>query len=149
MSAERETRDSTGDLHAGAMTIVRKYALISAGAGLITVPVVDVTALAGVHLALIKAITEHYREEFSERTARTIVIAIGASLVPGALGSILGRRALRTLPFVTPVLGLATLSAFSAFVSYALGTIFVRHFDAGGTLHDFDIEHLHRVFRRS
>ena len=131
------------------MKIVHTYVLLSAGAGLITVPIVDVSALAGVHVALIKAISDHYGVEFSEHTARNLLIAIGASLLPGAIGSVIGRRLLRSIPFITPVLGLAGMSAFSAAVSYGLGVIFVRHFEGGGTLHNFDVEHLHRVFSRS
>jgi uncharacterized protein (DUF697 family) len=149
MSLLPDTQVSTDPRHADAMSIVQRYVLISAGAGLITVPVLDVTALAGIHIALIKAITEHYGQQFSEHAARNILIALGASLIPGAFGSMLGRRALRALPYVTPVLGLASMSAFSAFVSYALGTVFVRHFEAGGTLDTFDVQHLHRLFKRT
>jgi uncharacterized protein (DUF697 family) len=136
---------STGDRRAGAMKIVHRYVLISAGAGLITVPIVDVSALAGVHIALIKELSEFYGHEFSEHAARNILIAIGASLVPGSIGSFLGRKVLHALPLVTPVLGLATMAGFSAFVSYSLGRIFVEHFEAGGTLHNFDVEHLHQI----
>jgi uncharacterized protein (DUF697 family) len=134
--------------HAAAVKIVRRYVLMSSVCGLITVPVVDVTVLAGVHLALIKAITEHYGHQFSEHAARNIVFALGASLLPGAVGSAVGRRTLRALPFVTPILGLATMSAFSAFVSYGLGTIFIKHYEAGGTLETFDVEHLHQLFNK-
>ncbi|MEP7310607.1 MAG: DUF697 domain-containing protein [Acidobacteriota bacterium] len=134
-----------GQRRSGAMKIVRRYVLISAGAGLITLPIVDVSALAAVHVALIKELTECYGHEFSEHAARNIVIAIGASLIPGSIGSILGRKLLRALPFVDPVTALATMSGFSAFVSYSLGRIFVEHFERGGTLENFDVEHLHDV----
>ncbi|HVC21309.1 MAG TPA: hypothetical protein VNE16_14635, partial [Vicinamibacterales bacterium] len=122
---------------------------ISSGAGLISIPFLDVTALAGVHIALIKAITEHYGDVFSDHAAKAILIAIGAGLVPGSVGSILGRRALNALPFMTPAAGLLTMSAFSAAVSYGVGMIFIRHFESGGTLADFDVEHLHRMFARA
>ena len=130
---------------ATAMSIVHRYVLISAAAGVITVPVLDVAALGTVHVALIKEITEYYGDEFSEHAARNILIAIGASLVPGSIGSVIGRRVLRALPFVTPGLGLATMSAFSAMVSYTLGTVFVRHYEAGGTLNSFNLENLHKL----
>ena len=132
--------------HAGAMKVVWKYVAISSGAGLIQVPVLDVSALAGVHVALIKALADYYGVEFSHHTAKAILIAIGASLVPGTIGSVLGRRALAAIPFLTPFGGLLTMSAFSAAVSYGLGRIFIRHFEAGGTLADFDVRHLHDPF---
>lgn len=131
------------------MVIVHRYVAISAMAGLITVPVVDVAALGGVHVALIKELTEYYGAEFSEHTARNIVIAIAASLIPGSIGSALGRKALRALPFITHGAGLLTMSAFSAVVSYGLGLAFIRHFEGGGTLDSFDPERLHKFFSRS
>ena len=132
-----------------AMKIVHRYVLVSAGAGLITLPIIDVSALAGVHVALIKDLSEHYGHEFSEHAARNILIAIGASLVPGSIGSIIGRRVLSALPFVTPLFALASMAGFSAFVSYSLGWIFIEHFEAGGTLQNFDVEHLHNIFARA
>jgi uncharacterized protein (DUF697 family) len=129
----------------GAMAIVHRFVLISAGAGLITVPVVDVSVLAVVHVALIKELSQYYGIEFSEHAARNILIGIGASLVPGSIGSALGRRVLAAVPFVTPVLALASMAGFSAFVSYSLGRIFTEHFEAGGTLSTFDVARLHEV----
>lgn len=133
------------DNRADAMAIVRRYTMVSAAAGVVTVPVLDVAALGAIHIALIKEITTHYGAEFSEHAARNILIAIGASLIPGSIGSVFARRALRLLPFVTPGIGLAAMSASSAVVSYLLGTVFVRHFEAGGTLDTFDVAHLHRL----
>mgnify|MGYP002630455097 CR=1 FL=1 len=132
--------------HAGAMRIVHRYVLISAAAGIVTVPVLDVMLLGGVHIALIKEITEYYGAEFSEHGARNILVAIAASLIPGTIGSMLGRKALRALPFLPHGIGLATMSAFSAAVSYAIGVGFSRHYEKGGTLASFDVENLHRPF---
>ncbi len=135
----------TAGRDADAMKIVRRYVLIPSAAGFIQVPFLDVSALAGVHISLIKALADHYGVEFSHHTAKAILIALGAGLVPGSVGSILSRRALNALPFVTPVGGLLTMSACSAAVSYGLGRVFVRHFEAGGTLADFDVKHLHAL----
>ena len=109
----------------------------------------DVAALGALHVALIREITEYFGAEFSEHAARNIVIAIAAGLIPGSIGSAIGRKVLQALPFMTHGLGLATMSAFSAGVSYGLGVLFIRHFEAGGTLDSFNVEDLHRLFRWS
>jgi len=140
---------AAGEGRVGAMRIVRRYVGLSAVAGLITVPALDVAALGSVHVALIKELSDYYGAEFSEHTARNILIAIGAGLVPGAIGSSLGRKALRLLPFVTHGAGLMVMSAFSAGVSYALGNVFIRHFEAGGTLDSFNTRNLHQIFART
>jgi uncharacterized protein (DUF697 family) len=144
---------SSGDVvvpagdRAGAMKIVSRYVMISGAAGLINVPVLDVSALACVHVALIKALAEHYGHEFSEHAARNILIAVGAGLVPGSIGSIssiISRKVLGVL-LVNPVVSLAAMAGSSALVSYALGRVFVEHFEAGGTLHDFNVDNLHQA----
>src|SRR5690348_10896753 len=100
--AARRTR------HSQALDIIHGYVVASAGAGLIPLPVLDTTVLAGIHIALIKALTAHYGEKFSDHAARNITVAIGVSLVPATLGSLATRRLLRFLPYV---LGPITQSA--------------------------------------
>ena len=65
---------------AGAMALVHRYVIVSAGAALIPIPVVDVVALAAIHVELIRQITQYYGEDFSEHAARNLLIAIGTSL---------------------------------------------------------------------
>jgi uncharacterized protein (DUF697 family) len=66
----------------GAMRIVHRYAGMSAIAGLITLPVLDVATLGGVHISLIKELTGHYGAEFSEHAARNITIAVAVGAWP-------------------------------------------------------------------
>ncbi len=100
---------------------------------------------AGVHIALIKELSDRYSVVFSKHTARNILIAIGAGLVPGAIGSVLGRRLLKALPFISPPMVVLTASAAAGAVSYGLGRIFIHHFESGGSLDSFDIRNLHRI----
>src|SRR5215471_8429036 len=75
-------------LEASAMKIVYRYMAVSAGAALIPVPGVDTAILAGVHVALIKQLCDHYSVDFSEHTARNVLIAVAGSIVPGTIGSV-------------------------------------------------------------
>ena len=132
-------------LEASAMTIVYRYMAVSAGAALIPVPGVDTTILAGIHVALIKQLCDHYGVSFEEHTARNILIAVVGSIVPGTLGSLLGRKALGLLPSGVRVFGWALMSASSAAFSYGIGRLFIHHFESGGTLLSFDPRTLHAV----
>lgn len=141
-----ERRPTATQQRAGAKRIVRRYVLMSAAAGCLNVAVLDAATLGAVHVALIKELTEYYGAEFSQHIARNILIAILAGIVPGSIGSIIGRKVLRALPLAMHGAGLAMMSASSAAVSYALGMVFIRHFEAGGTLDSFDVKNLHRMF---
>jgi uncharacterized protein (DUF697 family) len=133
-------------LESSAMQIVYRYMAASAGAALIPIPGVDTVALAGVHVALIKRLCDHYAVSFSEHTARNLLIAIVGSIVPGTVGSILGRRVLRLLPTTARVFGWALMSVSSAAFAYGIGRLFIYHFESGGTLLSFDTSTLHKVF---
>ena len=130
-----------------AMHIVYRYMAISAGGALIPFAGVDVVALAGIHVALIKELCEHYDVDFTEHTARNVLIGVAGSIVPGTVGSILGRKVLSMLPMGGVVVGWALMSAGSAALSYAIGRLFIEHFEGGGTLLSFDHRRLHGVPR--
>jgi uncharacterized protein (DUF697 family) len=129
-----------------ALKIVYKYVAVSAGAALIPIPGVDIAVLAGVHVALIKRLCEHYKVDFSEHTARNILIAVAGSVIPGTLGSLAGRKILRMLPPAVRVIGWGLMSASSAVFSYGIGLLFIHHFESGGNLLSFDTRRLHEVF---
>jgi uncharacterized protein (DUF697 family) len=131
----------------GAMQIVYRYMAISAGAALIPVAGVDVVVLAGIHVALIKQLCDHYGVDFSEHTARNILIGVTASVLPGTVGSIIGRRVLRMLPWAGAFAGWTLMSAGSAAFSYGIGRLFIHHFETGGTLLTFDVRRLHEAPR--
>jgi uncharacterized protein (DUF697 family) len=134
-------------LEASAMKIVYRYMAVSAGAALIPVPGVDTAVLAVVHVALIKQLCDHYDVSFSEHTARNILIAVVGGIVPGTIGSVVGRKFLRAIPTGARVFGWALMSASSAAFSYGIGRLFIHHFESGGTLLSFDASRLHPAFR--
>jgi uncharacterized protein (DUF697 family) len=129
-----------------AMKIVYRYMAVSAGAALIPIPGADIAVLAGVHVALIKRLCEHYQVDFTEHTARNILIAVLASIIPGTIGSFAGRKFLRLLPGTARVFGWGLMSASSAVFSYGIGMLFIHHFESGGDLLSFDARRLHEVF---
>ena len=128
-----------------AMRIVYRYMGISAGAALIPFAGVDVAALAGIHIALIKELCEHYDVDFTEHTARNVLIGVAASIVPGTIGSILGRKFLGMLPAANAVFGWTLMSAGSAAFSYSIGRLFIEHFEGGGTLLSLDHKRHHTL----
>jgi uncharacterized protein (DUF697 family) len=130
-----------------ASSILKRYALGSGGAGLITAPFVGMAAITALHLALIHDLSRLYGVEFSKDSARGILLALGAGFVPGWLGGALERSFLRRLSGLTGALGWIAMAGLSSVVTYGLGRTLIEHFESGGTLADFDVNHLHRAVR--
>jgi uncharacterized protein (DUF697 family) len=132
-----------------ALSILKRYTLVSGGAGLITAPFLGMAALTGLHLSMIRDLSHLYEVEFSKDSARGILLALGAAFVPGWLGGVLERSLLKRLPGITGVFGWVAMAGLSAVVTYGLGKVMIEHFESGGTLKDVDMERLHQAWRHA
>ena len=57
------------------------------------------------------------------------------------------RGLIKLIPGVGTVIGGVTTSVFNAASTYALGQVFRKHFENGGTFLDFDVERLKNIYR--
>jgi len=119
---------------AGARRIIRDYSIWSAGAGLIPIPVLDMAALAALQLKMLNSLSLHYGVEFQQQRARAIV----ASLIGGFHAGLLSGSILKIVPFVGTSI-MALTPAATGGITYAVGMVFMQHFESGGTLLSFDI----------
>lgn len=113
---------------------------------MIPVPLVDIVAISGIQLKLITDLSRLYEVPFTRHRAQAIVLSLFAgvgslSLATGIVGSLL-----KTLPGAGSILGGATLPVTATAFTYAVGHIFIEHFESGGTLLDFDTTAAKRQF---
>lgn len=117
--------------------VIRKYAYGSLAVALIPLPLIDLAALTGVQMKLIDRLATFYGVPFSkERTKNIIASLVGASVPLGLTRAVCS--ILKFVPLVGFSAALVSQSALSGASTYALGMIFVRHFESGGTFLNFD-----------
>ncbi len=121
-----------------ALKTVKNYMWWSMGAGLIPVPFVDLLAVSGVQLKMLADVSKIYGVEFQENRGKAIVGSLIGYVVPstlsfGSLGSLL-----KAVPLVGSLVGGASMAVFSGACSYALGKVFIQHFESGGTFLSLD-----------
>jgi uncharacterized protein (DUF697 family) len=120
-----------------ATEIVRSYFGWSSAAGLVPVPWLDFAAIVGVQVRMVEELAKLYGKSFDKNTVRPLVVTLlsttGGCLLAGPVALLL-----RGVPVVGPIAGLLTLPAMSTASCWATGQVFIRHFESGGTLHDFD-----------
>ncbi len=121
-----------------ATEIVKNYMWWSMGAGLIPVPFVDLAAVSGVQLKMLKDMSDVYGIDFSENKGKSIVSALLGSIVPNSLSVGNMGSLLKMIPVIGSVLGGLSMSLFSGAATYAIGKVFIQHFEAGGTFLDFN-----------
>ena len=121
------------DRMASAHLLVDRYAKYSSAAGLVPIPVVDVVAIAGVQVTMLGALAGHYGVPYDRERGKTLIATILGGLMPSLAG-------FQMLKVFGPIAGMASIAGFAAATTYAVGHVFIAHFESGGTLLDLDIE---------
>jgi len=124
-------------------TIIRNHVVWSMGAGLIPVLVADIFAVSALQLDMIRQLSRVYGISFQETQGKAIVTALTSStLARVGAGSLV-----KLIPGIGSLLGGVTVSVFAGASTYALGEVFKRHFETGGTILDFDPGRLKKMYQ--
>ncbi len=127
--------------NAHANSIIKNHMIWSMGAGFIPVPIADFFAVGAIQLDMIRQLCKVYDIDFKETEGKAIITALTGSGLAR-----LGARAIKIIPGVGSVLGGVTLAVLSGGSTYALGEVFKKHFDTGGTFLDFDPSRLKKYY---
>lgn len=129
------------DLKKNADTVIRNHMAWSMGMGLIPVPIVDFFAVSAIQLDMVRQLCKLYEVDFRENDVKAIVSSLSGSGLAR-----LGAQAVKFIPGVGSVWGGITMSVLSGATTYAIGGIFKKHFETGGTALDFDMERLKKIY---
>ena len=143
---DKLTEAARAERLARAHSLVQNYVLASASIALVPVPLLDLAGITAVQVKLVHGLAKHYDVPFKENIAKSLV----AALLSGA-SSVLLVKGLVSLAKAIPVLGTlagGSIAISGASVTYAVGEVFIRHFESGGTLLDFDPKQVKGLFQR-
>lgn len=135
--------DSTGERSKHVDTIIRNHVVWSMGSGFIPILGADIFAVSAVQLDMIRQMSKVYDVNFSETQGKAIV----TSLTSSTLARIGAGSLVKMVPIVGSIVGGITVSVFAGASTYALGQVFKRHFESGGTILDFDPARLKKMYK--
>jgi uncharacterized protein (DUF697 family) len=120
-----------------ASKLVNRFAVWSGVAGLIPLPVVDVLAVGGLQVQMLRRISQLYGVPFSENRGKALIASLAGALIPAssAMGA---ASAMKAVPIIGTLAGGFVMPVLSAGATYAIGKAFIEHFTSGGTLLDFN-----------
>jgi uncharacterized protein (DUF697 family) len=120
-----------------ASKLVERFALWSGAAGLLPLPLIDVVAVGGLQLQMLRRLSQLYGVPFASNRGKSIIASLMGSMIPATSGMGVA-SALKTIPIIGTAAGTLTMSGVSAGATYAIGKVFIQHFASGGTLLDFN-----------
>ncbi|MDB4438674.1 DUF697 domain-containing protein [bacterium] len=122
-------------------SIIKNHMIWSMGAGFIPIPIADFFAVSAIQLDMIRQLCKVYDINFKETEGKAVITALTGSGLAR-----LGARAVKFIPGVGSVLGGITMAVLSGGSTYALGEVFKKHFETGGTFLDFDPSRLKKFY---
>lgn len=128
-----------------ANSIVRNRMIASVGAGFLPFPVIDLAALTALQLDTVRALSKLYAVSFSKNLGKTAISSLTGALFPVATSPWIG-SAVKTIPLFGQLMGAMTMPVVSGASTYALGKVFIQHFESGGTFLTFDPEKVRDYF---
>jgi len=150
MSNETTAPDAAGAPGATPMTdeqrdeaaskLVDRFSLWSGAAGLVPIPLVDIAAVGGVQLQMLRRLSEIYDVPFSENLGKSLIASLAGAVIPAstATTAALGASSMKLIPGFGTAVGAVTMPVISAGATYVIGKVFIQHFASGGTLLDFN-----------
>lgn len=142
---QTESTESTGSASkpsAEVAAIIRKHTYMSVASGVLPIPLVDIGILGAIQFRMVRQLAARYEVEFPEHRVKTII----GSLVGLSVASTAGNLLKSIVPSLRILFGVGTLVVPAA-TTYALGQVFSRHFESGGTVWTFDTERAKEDFK--
>ncbi len=126
--------------------VVKSNMLWAIGSAFLPVPFVDVAGVAAVQIKMLSEMSYVYGLKFSENRAKSLIASLAGSVgttafVGGPIASII-----KVFPVVGSLSGMLTLPVIAGASTYAVGRVFITHFESGGTFLDFDAELMKKHF---
>ncbi|HMQ59460.1 MAG TPA: DUF697 domain-containing protein [Flavilitoribacter sp.] len=113
--------------------VIKNHVLISMGAGLVPIPILDIAAVTAVQIDMLKQLARVYDVSFSENSGKGILSALTGSTLARV-----GASMVKAIPGIGTLFGGLSMAIMSGASTYAVGQVFQQHFSAGGDFSDFD-----------
>ena len=146
MENEKSIEEILAEKKPAANNTIKNYLLGSMGVGLVPYPIVDFLALTALQLAMIKKLSNIYGFEFSKDLGKSFI----GSLVGSGTPLLLYKPAMsliKLIPVVGQAIGMVTMPVIAGASTYALGKVFIKHYEAGGTFFNFDPERMKQYYK--
>jgi uncharacterized protein (DUF697 family) len=123
------------DRRASAEKIVNAHIIWAIGAGFVPVPILDIAAVTGIQLDMLKQLSTLYGVSYTESEGK-----VWLSALTGSLAARIAANAVKLIPGIGSIIGGVSMSALSGASTYALGQVAIGHFEGSGTLSSINLD---------
>lgn len=128
--------------------IVERYMRWAVGLVIVPVPLFDMVAVFVVQVKMLNKLSHLYKIGFSKTLVKSLIISLVGALNSGLVGGAIMTSIFKLFPGTGLVAGITSMCLISGATTYAVGKVFIQHFESGGTFLDFDPEKVKVFFAK-
>ncbi len=126
---------------------IKSYVIGSVGASIIPVPLFDIAAVVAIQLRMIQKLSELYGQPFSERIGRSVIASLAGGVLGYGAGVTVAISMTKLIPGVGWMIGMASLPLVAGASTYAIGHVFMKHFEEGGSMMDISAAKMQEFYK--
>jgi uncharacterized protein (DUF697 family) len=127
--------------------VIKNHMLAACAGSIVPVPLLDLAAVTAVQVSMIRKLAEMYGQTFSESPVRNTIAALVGGVVGPWAGAVVGVSLAKLIPVVGWVAGVVAMPTVVGAATYALGHVFLRHFQEGGSIYDISTEKVRGYYK--
>ena len=128
------------DVHGNAAETISTAVKWSAACAAIPLPYVDLLGLACIQVKMVRDLATVFGVDPNHQTLQGVISALLGTMAAKTISTTFIGSSLKVIPGGGTIIGSAGVAAFGAASTYAIGKVFVRHFEGGGTISSFSAE---------
>lgn len=145
-SSSEVTAMSNAERLSAAESMVLNHSFVAAGIGFIPVPLVDFVGLTATQMKLLKSLGDLYGVKFIDGYVKNTVASLINGYAPLQLAPFLA-SAIKSVPIIGQSAGALSMASLGGGITYAIGKVFIQHFESGGTFLTFDPKQVSEYFK--
>lgn len=136
-ASRTETALTRGERLNAGMHTIKNHAITAMGIGVLPVPGIDLVALTTVQLNLVRKLGEMYGHKLSDQLGTKLIGSLLSGYLPLAIAAPVA-SVLKFIPGVGIAAGVLAQATLAGATTYAVGKLFLEHFESNGSFLDFD-----------
>ncbi len=120
--------------------LVKIHCVLSAAMGAVPMPPAAMGLILANNLTMVYKLSSIYGVKFRKDIGKAVISSFLAGCGTVSISGRLIWGLSTAIPVAAPVIGIVTTPLFGAAATYAVGQLFIQHFESGGTFLTFDPE---------
>lgn len=147
-TAEEQIAEAAAETRsAEAENTVKNHVMVAMSVGLVPLPLFDLALLTGNQIKMVHSLSGLYGQAFAKDRVKAILISVvgGSAPVLGVMGLSSGAK---LIPGIGTLFGSGSVAVTGGAITYAVGRVFIEHFECNGTLLDFNLKKMRARFKQ-